>query len=119
MVESSPPTLDLTYAALADPSRRAILARLRDRELSVTEIAGPFDVSLNAVSKHLKVLEQAGLVHRTVKGRYHYLSLRAEPLLEASDWIEKYRDFWEHRLDALESFLVNQSTGGSKGNGGD
>ena len=75
--------------------------------MRATEIAEPFDVSLNAVSKHLKVLERAGLVQRTVRGRNHYLWLEAEPLMEAADWVETYRVFWEQRLDALEKFLVN------------
>ncbi len=105
MVEYGSPRLDLTYAALSDPWRRAILARLTGGRARVTEIAAPFDISLNAVSKHLKVLERAGLVTRTVAGRDHWLSLAAEPLMEASGWIETYRAFWERRLDALEDFL--------------
>jgi DNA-binding transcriptional ArsR family regulator len=104
----TPQKLDTTYAALADPSRRAILVRLRDGELRVTDIAAPFAVSLSAVSKHLKVLERAGLVRRAVKGRDHYFRLDAEPLVEAAAWIEVYRSFWEERLDALESFLVSR-----------
>ena len=109
MVEYSPPRLDLTYAALSDPWRRAILGRLTGGRARVTEIAAPFDISLNAVSKHLKVLERAGLVTRTVAGRDHWLSLAAEPLMEASSWIETYRLFWERRLDALEGFLTEDS----------
>ena len=85
-----------------------MLEQLRDGELRVTTIAEPFDISLNAVSKHLKVLEQAGLVHRTVKGRDHYLSLSPKPLMEAAGWIQRYRSFWEQRLDALESLLVTR-----------
>ena len=108
MIEYQSVTLDTTYSALADPSRRAMLTRLRDGDLRVTEIARPFDMSLNAVSKHLKVLERAGLVRRTVKGRDHWLSLAAEPLMDASDWIGSYRAFWERRLDALESFLSHE-----------
>ena len=110
MVEYSPPRLDLTYAALSDPWRRAILDRLTGGRARVTEIAAPFDISLNAVSKHLKVLERAGLVTRTVTGRDHWLSLAAEPLMEASSWIETYRLFWERRLDALEGFLNEEAT---------
>ncbi len=74
----------------------------------MTEIAEPFEISLNAVSKHLKVLERAGLIQRNVRGRDHYFDLNAEPLIEASNWIERYRDFWEQRLDALEAFLGNE-----------
>jgi DNA-binding transcriptional ArsR family regulator len=102
------PELDLTFAALADPSRRAILERLRAGEARVTEIAQPFDLSLNAVSKHLKVLERAGVVRREVRGREHFFSLDPIPLSDASDWIERYRRFWEDRLDALQAFLVKQ-----------
>ena len=109
MVEYSPRRLDLTYAALSDPWRRAILTRLIAGRARVTEIAAPFDITLNAVSKHLKVLERAGLVTRTVAGRDHWLSLAAEPLMEASGWIETYRLFWERRLDALDSFLGEET----------
>ena len=110
MVEYTALRLDLTYAALSDPWRRAILARLTEGRARVTEIAAPFDISLNAVSKHLKVLERAGLVTRTVAGRDHWLTLSAEPLMEASGWIETYRLFWEQRLDALEGFLVRDTS---------
>lgn len=96
---------DLTYGALADPTRRALLARLRRKDARVTELAQPFDLSLNAVSKHLRVLERAGLVRRRVQGREHYISLNPEPLLEAAVWLDSYRRFWEKRVDALESFL--------------
>jgi DNA-binding transcriptional ArsR family regulator len=105
MVEYSASRLSLTFAALSDPSRRAILQKLERGERRVTEIAGPFAVSLNAVSKHVKVLERAGLVRRRVRGRDHYISLAPAPLQEASRWIDQYRAFWEPRLDALESFL--------------
>ena len=109
MVEQMMLHLNTTYSALADSSRRAILSRLRDGELRVTEIAKPFDMSLNAVSKHLKVLEGAGLVRRTVKGRSHYLSLEAAPLADAADWIQTYQSFWERRVDALERFLAGET----------
>ncbi len=109
MVEYSEQYLDQTYAALADPTRRAILMRLAQGEARVTEIAEPFAMSLNAVSKHVRVLERAGLVRRRVEGRDHYLALDAEPLQAASAWIDTYRQFWEERLDALESFLQQQS----------
>ena len=99
-------TLDLTFAALSDPSRREMLRLLRRGELRVTEIAAPFALSLNAVSKHVRALERAGLVHRRVSGRDHYIGLAAAPLHAASDYLEQYRDFWEARLDALEDLLV-------------
>lgn len=105
MVEYMDSSLNRTYAAIADPTRRAILVRLTRGEARVTELAEPFTMSLNAVSKHVRVLEKAGLVRRQVKGRDHYLSLEVEPLRAASVWIDTYRQFWEERLDALESFL--------------
>ena len=98
--------LDETFAALADPTRRRILARLREGPLRVTEIAAPFDMSLNAVSKHLKQLERARLVRRDVRGRDHYLRLDAGPLSAATEWTASYRQFWETRLDALEHLLA-------------
>lgn len=103
--------LDRTFGALADPSRRAILRELAGGERRVTELATPFPVSLNAVSKHVKVLERAGLVRRRVRGREHFIGLAPEPLREASGWIDQYRAFWEPRLDALEAFL-DESRGG-------
>ena len=100
MVEGS--ALDAVYHALADDSRRAIVLRLAaEGELKVTEVARPFDISLNAVSKHIKVLEQAGLVRRRVVGRAHWLSLQSEPLAAAYSWIGLYQRFWETRVDAL------------------
>jgi DNA-binding transcriptional ArsR family regulator len=104
MVEGS--ALDGVYRALADGSRRSIVWRLAaEGELKVTELARPFDMSLNAVSKHIKVLEHAGLVHRRVSGRDHWLSLRSEPLATAYTWLGLYQRFWESRLDALERYL--------------
>jgi len=105
MVELNQTELGSTYAALADPSRRAILARLRGGAARVTEIAEPFDMSLNAVSKHIRVLERAGLIRREISGRNHFLSVNVHPLIEASRWIDEQRAFWERRLDSLESFL--------------
>jgi len=106
MVEPDARRLSRTFGAIADPTRRAILARLRDGPLRVTEIAAPFAISLNAVSKHLKHLERARLVRREVRGREHFCSLDARPLSEASDWTAAYREFWEERLDALERLIV-------------
>lgn len=110
MVEYSHTGLDRTLAALADPTRRAIVARLTDGDARVTEVAAPFAMSLNAVSKHLKVLEGAGLVRREVRGREHWLSFDGAPLTAASDWIDYYRSFWEGRLDALAQFLRDNKT---------
>ena len=98
--------LNRVYAAIADPTRRAILAVLAGGPLNVGSVARRFPISFNAVSKHLKVLERAGLVRRRVRGREHWLRLRPEPLREATRWLEHYREFWEARLDALEALLV-------------
>ena len=105
MVEYQTPTLDRVYAALADPTRRAILSRLTQESVRVTELAEPFAMSLNAVSKHVRVLEEAGLIRREIQGREHVLSLNAAPLQEATAWLETYRQFWAARLDRLEAFL--------------
>jgi len=94
--------LDRTYAALAHPVRRSMLELLRQGELRVTEIAKPFDISLAAASKHVRVLETAGLVSRRISGRDHILSFEPRPLAAAGEWIEDARAFWEARLDALE-----------------
>jgi DNA-binding transcriptional ArsR family regulator len=91
-------------------TQRAILSRLQQQELRVTELAEPFVMSLNAVSKHIRVLEEAGLVRRDVHGRDHYLSLNAMPLQEAAAWLELYRQFWTDRLAHLESFLRLKQT---------
>ena len=98
-------TLSLTFAALADPTRRAILARLSKGEASVTELAAPFDISLPAVTKHLKVLERAGLITRGREAQWRPCALAATPLREVSQWVEQYREHWEQRLDRLESYL--------------
>ena len=98
--------LNRVYGALADPTRRAILGLLIRGEVTVGTLAGRFPISFNGVSKHVKVLEQAGLVRRKVSGREHWLRLRPAPLREATRWLEHYREFWETRLDALEDFLV-------------
>jgi DNA-binding transcriptional ArsR family regulator len=97
--------LDQVYAAIADPTRREILGILAEGETNVGRLAERFTISLNGVSKHVKVLEQAGLVERMVQGREHRLRLNAEPLEEASMWLEHYRGFWDARLGALEKFL--------------
>jgi DNA-binding transcriptional ArsR family regulator len=102
---SDPATLDRTLLALADPTRRAILQRLSSGEARVTDVAQPFRMSLNAVSKHIQVLERAHLVKRRRVGRVHYISYRSEPLDAAAQWIEQTRHFWASRLDALEQLL--------------
>lgn len=108
VVEYREGLLDGTYAALAHPVRRDVLARLRLSSARVTDLAGPYDMSLAAVSKHIQVLEEAGLLRRTVVGREHRLTLDAHPLMEASRWLESYREFWEQRLNALESLLAER-----------
>jgi DNA-binding transcriptional ArsR family regulator len=100
--------LDRVYGAIADPTRRDILGILTGGDVKVGTLAGRFTISLNGVSKHVKVLEQAGLVQRSIRGREHWLRLRPAPLREASRWLEHYRAFWDTRLDALEGFLVKQ-----------
>jgi DNA-binding transcriptional ArsR family regulator len=102
--------LDATFAALADPTRRAILARLARGESMVTELAAPFAVSLPAISKHLRVLERAGLLARERSGRVHRCRLVAGPMRDAAEWIARYRSFWEGQLDALARHL--QETAG-------
>ena len=97
--------LSSTFAALADPTRRAILARLALGETSVTELAEPFDMSMPAVSKHLKVLERAGLIARSREAQSRPCRLEAGPLREAAGWIEEYRRLWEASLDRLEDYL--------------
>jgi DNA-binding transcriptional ArsR family regulator len=108
MDEYSRNRLDNVFNALSDPTRRAILARLTDNDARVTELAAAFPISLNSVSKHIRVLERCGLLRRRVIGRDHLLSLEAAPLAEAAAWIEHYRGFWESRLAALEDFVVTK-----------
>jgi DNA-binding transcriptional ArsR family regulator len=100
-----PSDLDQTLMALADPTRRAILQRLSQGEARVTELAGPFDMSLNAVSKHIRVLERARLVRRRQAGRDHFLSIDISPLDRAATWIESQRLAWNDQLDALDALL--------------
>lgn len=101
----SPDPLSITFSALADPTRRAILARLISGEASVTELAEPFEMSLPAVSKHLKVLERAGLVTRGREAQWRPCRLAAGPLKDAADWLEHYRRFWEQSFDRLGDYL--------------
>ena len=97
--------LSITFGALADPTRRAILARLTKGETSVTELAKPFDMTLPAVSKHLKVLERAGLIARSRDAQWRPVRLRAQRLEEAAAWVERYREFWERSFDRLDEHL--------------
>jgi DNA-binding transcriptional ArsR family regulator len=99
------PALDLAFSALSDPTRRQIVRRLSNGQARVTDLAEPFDMSLNAVSKHLKVLERAGLVRRTRSGREHYIALDPEPIRRIASWASRYERFWNERLDKLEAFL--------------
>jgi DNA-binding transcriptional ArsR family regulator len=105
MVKCSSRTLDRTFAALADPTRRRMLEHLSRGDLCVTDLARPYSMSLPAVSKHLRVLENAGLVHRRRNGRVHSLKLEAAPMQQAQQWIEEYRKFWEGSLDRLDEYL--------------
>jgi DNA-binding transcriptional ArsR family regulator len=113
MVKYSSHSLDATFAALADPTRRRILERLCQGQRRVTHLAAPFSMSLPAVSKHLRVLEDAGLLKRQRHGREHRIELAAAPLKDAIRWIEQYRKFWEGSLDALANYL--EKTNNKKG----
>ena len=105
---SSTPTLDDTLIALADPTRRAILEQLSRGESRVTDLARPFSISLNSVSKHIRLLERAGLVRREVRGREHVLAFNAQPLDVAAEWIERHRAQWIGRLRALDALLKEE-----------
>ena len=109
--------LSTTFAALADPTRRAILARLSRGEATVTELAEPFDMSMPAISKHLKVLERAGLIERGREAQWRPCRLRAGPLREADDWIEQYRRFWEESFDKLDEYLRELQDGETSDDG--
>lgn len=110
----APDRLSTTFAALADPTRRAILARLASGETSVTELAEPFDMSLPAISKHLKVLERAGLITRGRVAQWRPCRLEAAPLKSISDWVEHYRRFWVASFDRLDDYLREMQKKGRK-----
>jgi DNA-binding transcriptional ArsR family regulator len=110
MVEYRSKVLDRTFGALADPTRRRILAQLANGEECVTDLARPHAMSLAAVSKHLIVLEKAGLVRRRRRGRVHALTLQAKPMKEAQAWIERYRKFWDENLDQFAKYLDKLQT---------
>ena len=109
MVKYDATALDLTFSALADPTRRRILELLVQGEFRVTDLAKSFPISLPAVSKHLRVLEKAGLLSRRREGRAHHLKLEAQPMQEASEWLQFHQKFWEGRLDALADYLENNN----------
>jgi DNA-binding transcriptional ArsR family regulator len=112
--------LSVTFAALADPTRRAILARLARGEATVTELAAPFQMSMPGISKHLKVLERAGLIERGREAQWRPCRLQAEPLREVDDWVEQYRRFWEESFDRLGEYLrelQRKEQGDDQGNG--
>lgn len=108
MGEHSAGVLDRVFSAVSDPTRRAILARLADSDARVTDLASAFPISLNSTSKHIRVLEGAGLVRRTVRGREHILTLDAAPLADAAGWIEHYRAFWSEQLASLDTFVTGR-----------
>jgi len=108
MVEYQQQVLDDVFSAVADPTRRAILENLARRPATITEIAAPFPVSLNAISKHIMVLERAGLLQREIRGREHLCRVVPRPLQEATGWLERYQRFWEERLDALERYVAKK-----------
>ena len=110
--------LSAAFAALADPTRRAILARLVSGECSVTELAEPFDMSLPAVSKHLRVLERAGLIARRREAQWRLCRIEPRPLKEVADWAESYRHIWEERLDRLDEYLQHLKAKERKSHGG-
>ena len=110
MVNYQPKQLDRTFSALADPTRRRILEHLSRGERCVTELAKPYSMSLPAISKHLRVLETAGLIKRTRCGRVHQLQLEAAPMKQAQAWIEEYRRFWEESFDRLDEYLKKLQT---------
>ncbi|GMQ96286.1 MAG: metalloregulator ArsR/SmtB family transcription factor [Gammaproteobacteria bacterium] len=114
MVNYQMPDLDGVFHALADPTRRAIIGALARGPKTVGEISRPFDISLPAVSKHLKVLERARLVSRQVRGREHHCRLNAETLAPARDWLSFYSGFWGERLDALDALLHEQDQDGDE-----
>ena len=109
-IRPAPGHLDATFAALADPTRRAILARLASGEASVNELAAPFEMSQPAISKHLKVLERAGLISRGIDAQRRPRRLEPKPLAEASSWLENYRQFWEGRFQRLDALLDELKT---------
>lgn len=114
MVKRGATTLDAVFAALADPTRREILARLSEGDASVSELAEPFEISLPAVSKHLRVLEEAGLLTTEKAGRVRHCRLVADPMADAVSWIARYGRFWEAQFDSLERHLADEDAEGKR-----
>jgi DNA-binding transcriptional ArsR family regulator len=114
MVEYPSEKLDSVFHALADPTRRALLRALEERDQGISELAAPFDMSLEAVSKHVKVLERAGLVRRTVEGRTHICRLDTEPMHGGLEWIRHYEQYWNRKLDELEGLLHSEDRAAGK-----
>ena len=117
MVEYSQEQLNSVFSAVADPTRRAILRALAKKPATITQIAKPFPVSLNAISKHVMVLEGAGLIRREIQGREHLCRLEPRPLRDATAWLDHYRQFWDVRLDALESYVARKVKGATRKGG--
>ncbi|WP_434362334.1 metalloregulator ArsR/SmtB family transcription factor [Parasalinivibrio latis] len=109
MVNNEKQNLDRIFSALSDPTRRAMVHRLMQGQATVRELSVPFNISKPAITKHLKVLERAGLMERTVVGREHWCTLNAEPLSEVSRWLAFYKSYWNQRLDELDSFITTDS----------
>lgn len=110
MVNNKETELNLIFSALSDPTRRAMLLRLAQEEQAIAELSAPFNISKSAITKHIKVLENAGLLKRTIDGRVHHCRLQTQPLQVASDWMEFYQKFWNEKLDALDDYLAKQVT---------
>ncbi|MBV1911737.1 MAG: metalloregulator ArsR/SmtB family transcription factor [Kangiellaceae bacterium] len=109
MVNNESQQLTLIFSALSDPTRRAMLKRLSEKEVSFAELSEPFAMTKSAITKHLKVLENSGLMRRTIDGRTHYCRLNPAPLEKAAEWVTFYQKFWQKKLDGLDAFL-NEST---------
>ena len=109
MVEYDTKELDRVFSALGDPTRRAILRALSKGPSTIKTIAKPFPVSFNAISKHVMVLERAGLLRREIRGREHHCFIESRPLRDANQWLEHYRQFWEDRMDALEAYVAKRA----------
>lgn len=108
MVNYKEQHLSQIFSALSDPTRRAMLVRLRKEEMSVADLSQPFNMTKSAITKHVKILENAGLLKRTIDGRVHYCRLDAKPLKHASDWMKFYERFWNNKFDALDTFLKKE-----------